>query len=173
MKDLIEILKYVIPAAIVGVFFMVYLRSFFEEEDKKRRHEAMLRNRDISLPIRLQAYERLALLLERITLVNLIRKAPTSIDSVELMRYYLVNQISEEFDHNLSQQIYVSADLWNMIRTAKNATIVLVNTTHKSLNNEQGLQDFKSILITDNSSNDDSPTKLALSMLKDEVSREL
>ena len=171
MFDLIEFLKYIIPSLIVGGIAMYFLKAFFEEENNKRRYQLKVASTKETTPIRFQAYERLTLLLERISMVSLARRMPMNIDSPELYKNVLIKQINDEFDHNLSQQIYVTPELWNMISTAKNATIVAINHTYQTLEKGDGIMEFKSILISGDST-DDNPTKLALLQLKNEISKE-
>jgi hypothetical protein len=171
MFDLIEFLKYTVPSLIIGGIAIYFLKAFFEEERAKRNYELKVSSMKQTTPIRFQAYERLALLLERISMVSLVRRIPLSIESLELYKNVLIKQINDEFDHNLSQQIYVTPELWNMISTAKNATIVAVNQTYQKLEEGEGIMEYKSILISGDST-DDNPTKLALLQLKLEVYKE-
>jgi len=171
MFDLIEFLKYIIPSALIGGITMYFLKAFFEEENNKRKHDLKVASMKQTTPIRFQAYERLTLLLERISMVSLARRIPTNINSTELYKNVMIKQINDEFDHNLSQQIYVTPELWNMIYTAKNATIVAINHTYHSLEEGDGIMEFQSILISGDST-DDNPTKLALLQLKNEIAKE-
>ena len=171
MFELVEFLKYIVPSLIIGGMAMYYLKAFFEEESRKRRYQLKVASTKQTTPIRFQAYERLTLLLERISMVSLARRIPMNIDSIELYKNVMIKQINDEFDHNLAQQIYVTPELWNMIVTAKNATIVAISQNHQALEEGEGLNEFKSILISGDSS-DDNPTKLALLKLKLEIAKE-
>ncbi len=171
MFDLIEFLKYIIPSLIIGGITMYFLKAFFEEESRKRRYQLKVSSMKQAIPIRFQAYERLALLLERISMVSLARRIPLSVESTELYKNVLIKHINDEYDHNLSQQIYVTPELWNMITTAKNATIVAINQSYQRLEESEGIMEYKSILISGDST-DDNPTKLALLQLKLEISKE-
>lgn len=171
MFDLIEFLKYIVPSLLIGGLAMYFLKAFFEEENNKRRYDLKVATIKQTTPIRFQAYERLTLLLERISMVSLLRRIPMNIDSLELYKNVMIKQINDEFDHNLSQQIYVTPELWNMIVTAKNATIIAINQTLLKLEEDEGIMEYKSILISGDST-DDNPTKLALLKLKIEISKE-
>lgn len=171
MFDLIEFLKYIIPSLIIAGIAMYFLKAFFEEESNKRRFQLKVASTKETTPIRFQAYERLTLLLERISMVSLARRIPMNIDSTELYKNVLIKQINDEVDHNLSQQIYITPELWNMIITAKNATIVAINQNYIKLEEGEGIREFKSILISGDST-EDNPTKLALLQLKLEIAKE-
>ena len=161
MFDLIEFLKYIVPSAIIGGITMFFLKSFFKEEKEKRKHLTILETTKQSIPIRFQAYERLTLLLERISMVNLIRRMPGSINSLDLYKVMMIKQINDEFDHNISQQIYVTPELWSMISTTKNATIVAINHAFMKLAEGEGLDEFRTRLINSNS-DEENPTNIAL-----------
>lgn len=171
MFDAIEFLKFIVPSIIVGGIAIYYLRAFFEEETRKRKHELKVATTKQSLPIRFQAYERLTLLLERISLVSLARRTPTNNPNTMVYKMALISQVNNEFDHNISQQIYVTPELWKIIQTAKNATILAISHTHDNLKEDQGVNEFQKILLS-GENNEDNPTKLALEMLKKEIALE-
>ena len=86
-----------------------------------------------TLPLKLQAYERLSLFCERIFPPALVGRIHTGEGSAKGLRSALLAGIQQEYEHNISQQIYISADLWNIIRQAKNNTISLITTAHQEL----------------------------------------
>ena len=123
---LFELLFYTLPALITGGVAYFFFQSFFQNEDKKRRFLLFRQNRKATLPLKLQAYERMTLFLERIDPSKiLIRVSPISEIKEEYVNY-VIAQIEQEFEHNLAQQIYVSDECWGFISTAKNATIQLL-----------------------------------------------
>ena len=172
MNEIFEVVKYILPSIVVAAVSMYFLKAFFEEQKIKRYHEEKMSTKKESLPIRLQAYERLSLLLERITLVSLARRVPANINSTELYKHVLIKQVNDEYDHNVSQQIYVTPTLWKLINTAKNATIVIINQTHSNLEEGASINDFMNLLISADS-NEDNPIKLAMGFLKEEISKEI
>jgi hypothetical protein len=77
--------------------------------------------------LRLQAYERLTLLVDRIALPNLIGRVSVSGISAREMQMLLTRNIKEEFDHNITQQIYVSPDAWSAVKNLKEQNMLIVN----------------------------------------------
>ena len=126
VQKVFEVFLYAVPALITGIIAYYFFKEHTKNEAGRRR---FLLHKDIqvnTLPIRLQAYERMALFLERITPSKLlIRISPTSSDK-NSYESLLISSIEQEFEHNLSQQIYISDDCWNVITAAKNATIQLI-----------------------------------------------
>ena len=80
-----------------------------------------------TFPIQLQAYERLILLTERIALPNVISRASQPGLALQDMQVLLVNTIRQEFDHNITQQIYVSPEAWDAVRNLKEQNIHIIN----------------------------------------------
>jgi len=111
MEFFLDLLKIVLPAIIVFATAYYLLKLLLDE--RQRVDRAILRNdaQKITLPIRLQAYERLTLLCDRAGILNTIMRVRTPGMSVVELRAALMIAISQEFDHNTSQQLYVSETL--------------------------------------------------------------
>ncbi len=126
---ILELMFYCLPAAITGGVAYYFFQMHFHNENKRRRFALMRENQKAALPLRLQAYERMALLMERVDPAkSLIRIQPISEDKSDYANF-VVAQIEQEYEHNLTQQIYLSDECWNIITTAKNATIQLLLKT--------------------------------------------
>jgi len=169
MEDKIfDLLMYTVPAIITGGIAYFFFRDHMINEDKRRRY---LLHRDAqkeALPLRLQAYERLSLFLERITPSKLlIRVAPISSNKDDYERL-LITSIEQEFDHNLSQQIYMSDQCWNVILTSKNSTIQLIRKA--SLSEKVTSADKLREVILTEMMEKQSPSDTGLSFIKKEVS---
>jgi hypothetical protein len=86
-----------------------------------------------SIPLRLQAYERLVLLAERISLPQLISRLNQPGLNATEMKLLLVEQIKSEFEYNSTQQLYVSQLAWDAIRNLKEQEIMLINQVYSTL----------------------------------------
>jgi len=86
-----------------------------------------------SIPLQLQAYERLVLLTERIALPNLISRLSQPGISAYEMKIILTGNIKHEFDYNSTQQLYVSPMSWDAVRNLKEQNIMVVNQVAASL----------------------------------------
>lgn len=127
MNDLTEILKYILPSLVVGAATILTIKYFFDNEQKNRQAGLRDLNRSAVTPIRLQAYERIVLFLERISPANLIiRVNATEMDARSLHRV-LVHTIREEYEHNLSLQIYLSIKAWELVKNGKEELIMVIN----------------------------------------------
>jgi len=167
VEKIFELLLYAVPALITGLIAYYFFKEHTKNEDGRRRfllHKDMQVN---SLPIRLQAYERMALFLERITPTKLlVRVSPTS-SNKEKYESLLIQSIDQEFEHNLSQQIYVSDECWSIITAAKNATIQLIRKA-SLLKKTNSANKLREVVLTEMMEKR-SPSSVALAFIKKEV----
>jgi hypothetical protein len=124
---LFDIIAYTVPAIIVFITAFYLIKTMLHSQLQAQELKLKQNTKSISVPIRLQAYERLALLMERIDLFTLVHKLRTPNMTVAELQLLMTNQIRHEFEHNLSQQVYVSHDLWVQIRGTKEQMIMTVN----------------------------------------------
>lgn len=157
-----------LSAIIVGVIAYVFFKTHTDNEEGRRRFLIHKDAQGKVLPLRLQAYERITLLLERIDPNSLlIRVKPRSND---LSKYEedLINSIEVEFEHNLTQQIYLSAESWNVIRTTKNATIQTIRQT--AMNEKVDTADKLRASILNHFMGEVTPSQKGLAYIKKEIS---
>ena len=164
---IIELAFYTLPALITGGVAYYLFNSYFKDQQNTRRWLVQRENQKLGLPLRLQAYERLALFLERISPTKLlIRVAPLNDDKISYQNL-LVQHIEQEYEHNLAQQIYVSDECWLMLVTAKNT--IIQNIRKNALNHEITNADKFREVILSNQLEVESTSALALNFLKNEV----
>lgn len=131
--ELGDMLFYLLPAILVAGISFYFFKLHTDNEEKRRRYLLHKENQKQALPVRLQAYERMTLFLERIAPGNLLIRIKPVGDNQDDYASLLTSTIEQEFEHNLAQQIYVSNECWNVIKAAKNATI---NTIRKAAKEE-------------------------------------
>lgn len=167
MDSLLEILKYVLPSLVVFATAYYILREFINLDQKKKQLELRAEQHKVSLPIRLQAYERIVLLLERISPQSLVARCHKADMKVSVMQALLVQSIRDEFDHNLSQQLYVSEKAWEMVKNAREEMIKEIHTSAASLGEEASATDLAQIILT--KSAEKVPTRTAIEFIKSEA----
>ena len=168
----------VLILAIVAMMIFVFLfiqPSQFKNEERKRQFELKRESQKSVSPIRLRAYERLALLLERTKpehmLMELRSKEPEALSvwTVAQLQQYLLQTIRLEFDHNQSQQVYVSDEVWDAIVSARDQTASFIISMTTQIPANATAQTYATTLLTAYASNGTTPTEKALEMLKDEA----
>ncbi|WJJ95589.1 hypothetical protein [Algibacter luteus] len=168
ISRILDLFLFAVPSLITGVIAYYFFREHTKNEDGRRR---FLLKKDLqvnALPLRLQAYERMALFLERITPSKLlIRVTPISSNKNDY-ESLLIQAIEQEFEHNLSQQIYISDKCWSIVTTAKNATIQLIRKANM-LEKTDTANKLREVVLTEMMERN-SPSDTALSYIKNEVS---
>lgn len=169
---ILEILKYVLPSGFMLILTYMLLSNFMENEEKRRRYSIHKENSKIALPLRFQAYERLALFLERISPTQLVMRLPSKNLNARQYRHLLVKAIQSEYEYNLSQQMYVSDQAWQYIVTAKSAMVGIINKLSAEAGEETTALEFSKMIINHFMEMESIPTKKALAYLKQEMQQE-
>ena len=162
-----QILSFCLPAVIVAVLAYFFFQLYFKNEDKKRNYQLIKDLQREALPLRLQAYERLVLLLDRTSPQKLaLRVAPPTADK-QAYELLLIEHINAEFEHNITQQIFVSENLWNVILISKNATLQIIHRIATDTNIPDA-QKLREAIITE-FTNKPAPSTNAISHLVNEI----
>ncbi len=169
MDSFIEILKYILPSLVV--FFTAYLlvRSLLLNDRKKEKLHMMLNNQKVITPIRLQAYERMSIFLERISLETLLTRVHKKGMTSQQLQGKLVSTIKEEYSHNISQQIYLSSEIWQYVRKAKENTVNMINTQAGKIDPNAPSITLSKAILEHLMEINETPAQVALEQLKKEV----
>ncbi|AWM34941.1 hypothetical protein [Hymenobacter nivis] len=168
---LFELLKIILPALVVAGAIYLLFKQYLDKDQQRRLIELRLASSKETLPLRLQAYERVVLMLERISPNNVLVRLSSAGQSAPDYHRLLQQEIRAEYDHNLSQQLYVSADAWVLVKEAKENVLTMVNRAFHGLPNPgqaRGTELAKRILeglMTDAA----EPTAQALAAVKHEA----
>ena len=173
METLSEILMITLPALLVLITALVLLRNLMKNDQDKRRQELILQNSRTVVPIKLQAYERIVLFLERISLESMLVRISTPGISASQLHSGLLSNVRSEFEHNLSQQIYMSPQAWEVVRNARSNTIKLINSEFEKIPENSSGMDFSKQLLSAVMELDREPTRVAIDFVKAEVARML
>jgi hypothetical protein len=169
MLALVELLKYTFPALVVLATAYFLLKMFLDNEAAKTRMQIRLDMQKITMPVRMQAYERLILLCERIEPAGLLVRTNMPGMNASQLQSALVQSVRSEFEHNLSQQLYVSTKAWEMVRNAREETIKRINTSAMKLMPDATSSDLASLILINDIDETQSAVKGALDLLKDEA----
>lgn len=169
MDAFFEILKYTLPALLVLAVVYVMQRTFFQQQESRQRYLLFKENQKNVTPIRFTAYERLVLFLERITPDSLLVRTQSEAYTAIQLHAALLTVIRAEYEHNVAQQIYVSAEAWEVVKNAKESVVQLINACAAQVDPQGPSIDLaKAILATYENSNA-APTMVAISFLKTEL----
>jgi hypothetical protein len=133
MELVADLVKVILPAGLVLWAMYLTVSSFIKKDLVQKELEIKAETTKTLLPIRLQAYERMALFLERISPNNLLIRLNGQTPNVLSFQQLMLSEIREEFSHNLSQQVYMSDEAWTTVKNAMNETVALINLSAKDL----------------------------------------
>lgn len=169
MNATVELLKLLIPAAAVLYGMFLTVKLFINRDYENKLLEVRSKVQDTVLPLRLQAYERICLFLERISPNNLIVRLNQPTLTAKELHSILLHEIREEFNHNLSQQLYMSDESWNLTKQAMEEVVSVINTSaHEMTEDAKGI-DLAKKIFEKILGKEIEPINNALTYLKDEI----
>jgi hypothetical protein len=122
-----------------------------------------------TLPLRLQAYERLALFIERINPESMLVRVHVSGTTVRELQQFLVEEIRTEYQHNITQQLYVSAKAWSVIGRIKDDSISMVNNAAKGLLADASSLELSKVILTHLGGLEDNPYHAGLMLIRHDM----
>jgi hypothetical protein len=171
MEILADILKITLPALIVFLTAWLVLKNMIRNDQDKRRQEVILQNSRTVTPIKLQAYERIVLFLERISLESLLLRVSVQDMTAQQLHSAILNAIRSEFEHNLSQQIYMSQQAWEVVRNARSNMIKIINSEVEKLPPDSSAMTLSKKLLERIIELEQEPTRAAIDFVKAEIGR--
>jgi hypothetical protein len=171
MEAVIEFGKILLPASIVLYGAYLLVRAFIQKEIELKQLEIRSRSIETVLPNRLQAYERITLFLERMSPQNLLVRLNTASMPAREFHQLLLSEIRNEYNHNVSQQVYMSEDVWNMVKNAKEDLIVTINEAASDIGMDATSLDLSKKIFERTVNKPVDPLAHALTELKREIQR--
>lgn len=170
MDTLLEIIKITLPSLVVFGTVYVLMKYFFEEQQKIRHFKNQEKRQKQALPVQLTAYERLSLFCERISIPSMILRVKTPEMQAKVLRLGLMMAIQKEYEHNITQQVYVSDNLWKIIQFAKDDAINVVNAVSEQVDPNASGDELAKALFKYLGEREMHPTDKALQAIKTEAS---
>jgi hypothetical protein len=164
-----DILKITLPALIVFLTAYFLFRDMLKNSQKQRELEFRIQNQGKITPVRLQAYERLTLFLERISPQSILTRVSAKDTTAKIYHIELLKQIRQEYEHNLSQQIYVLPTTWESIRGSKEFLTGLINKAFEETPPQSPALDLSKKIIEKYIEIEKSPINIALNEIKRET----
>ena len=167
MDVFFDILKIILPALMVVWVVSLMLKRQSESQEQWINKQKSKHNP--ALNIRLKAYERLTLFVERISPEKIIQRLITPQMNCSQLQIKLLQTIREEYEHNLTQQLYVSDDAWQAISFSKESIIQLINASMSQVKAENSALKLSQVIIENYQKVETTPTEAALRQLKGET----
>lgn len=166
---IIEIVKFTIPALIVLAITYVVVNKVMEDHSRRLEMELRKTNASMLTPLKLQAYERMILFLERISPQNLISNFNDGSNSAKGLKHLMETSIFQEYNHNLSQQIYISNQAWKIIQVVKEEVVQIIHVSYSKLESDANGIELSKAIIDKMIQDNNIPTQKAIDFLKAEI----
>lgn len=132
LTTILEIIKITVPALIVFLTVKYLMEGYLNKEYQLKALDIEKKKNDTTLPLKLQAYERLSLFCERISVPTLLFRVKEEGMSAQHLRLQMLLAIQQEYEHNITQQVYVSAQLWEIIKIARDDSVNTISLAMES-----------------------------------------
>lgn len=161
-----QALAFTVPAAFIGGIVFLVLNKMLKAEDARRNFELRKIAAKEITPAKLRAFERMVLFLERIEPEAILTRSNiTNLSPLQLQKY-IIQQIKQEWDHNLSQQLYIKNETWTLIWNAKESLIQLTNICAAEVTLDSTALEYAEHIIETYSKAPKKPSSVAINMLK-------
>ncbi len=172
MNAFVEILKILIPAGAVFAAAYFLVKRFLDNDQKRREHELKKTAQATITPLKIQAYERIIIFLERINPNSLVVRVNKNNMSARQLHLELVTSIKSEYEHNLSQQIYLSAGAWELVKTSKEEIIQLVNISSSKVPSDANSSELAMMILNITANlGKKLPNDVAIDYIKKEIAQ--
>ncbi|MGB4773919.1 MAG: hypothetical protein WBP45_01990 [Daejeonella sp.] len=170
LKDILGGVKYILAGLAIFFTGWFFVRKYMDETLNFKAREFRKASLAHTLPLRLQAYERITLFLERLNPSNMLLRLYVPGMSAAEMQNMILSDIRSEYQHNITQQIYVSTTAWAVVKKIKEDTITMVNSAVNALPENASAADLnKSILIHLAKLETENPYDVALNIVKRDI----
>lgn len=171
MEQLENLLLLVVPGLLVFLTCYLLIKRYFESNVDRQLRELKAETQKTILPLRLQAYERVVLYLERINPNSIVMRVYKPGMSSKLLQTELTRSIREEYEHNMTQQVYVSANTWLLLKQAKEETIRLINISAAKLSPDASGLELSQLIFENCTKLEKLPSDIAIDYAKTEVQK--
>ncbi len=166
-----DLVKTILTIGLLFLSCFILLRVYMNRPKQPSGNPVVVEEQKIILPLRLQAYERIILFLERITPNNLIMRLNRAELSAAQFQLLLIKAIREEFEYNLSQQLYISSRAWELVKNAKEETISMINQASSKVSESATSAELIRVLFEQYLGKEKQPVDFALDEVKMEIQK--
>lgn len=168
-----HLLTQVVVLAAGGILTMVaaylLLKNDIQNYFRFKTLTANKENREALFPLRLQAHERLIIFIERINPANLLLRLHQQGIGIKELQNLVLNEIKAEYQHNVTQQLYIDIISWNVIKKLKDDTIAMVNNAVQALPETATGIDLSKKVLQHMSTIEENPYDLTIDHLKKDI----
>ncbi len=169
MQTILEIIKYTLPGLIVFAAVYYILRQYLNSQYELKRLEIKSNYSQQAIPIKLQAYERLLLFCDRISIPSLLLRLKSKEMNADQLKTAMIISVQKEYEHNMAQQLYTSHKLWEILTLVKNDIISIISDAGSSVGAQASSQELSAALMNQLRSLNKSPEHVGIQAIKEEA----
>ncbi len=169
MDITVQIIVSILPALVVFMTTALFLKKQSEKEMRRAQleYKKPIKSQNF-LSERMEAYQRSILLLERINPNSLVMRIHNPAFPAKVFQSELIKAVREEFDHNVTQQLFVSIDAWKILKSAKDETLKIINLAGQQMNDLSMSTDLAGKIFEIVGEVGELPSEIAVEYLKKE-----
>lgn len=167
---LLELLKITVPALVVFATAYYLVKKHLDTSVRLRQMELKQSALHTTVPMKIQAYERLAVFCERSEIMSLLSRFYDADMRCKELLFMMVGAIKQEYEHNVSQQVYVSDNLWKIIKLARNQNIAILESIGTSVGLDASAADLHQAIRKHLSEHPENPLGTAQAAIRQEAS---
>ena len=169
LEFVIDLLKITVPAIIVGATAYYIIRNMLGQQLHLQSQKMREKRQSTVLPLKLQAYERLSMLCERIAIPGLVMRIQSEDMNCATFKVALLMAIQQEFEHNVTQQIYVSDQLWEIIKATRNDLYAFIDLVSEKVDKKEPAHHLAGSLLAYLEQRESDPIHTAQSAIRKEA----
>ncbi|RZJ79982.1 MAG: hypothetical protein EOO47_09060 [Flavobacterium sp.] len=121
------------------------------------------------LPVRIQAHERLLIFVDRISPANLLVRLHQQGIDMQSLQAGILNEIKTEYQHNITQQLYVTSETWNVVRKLKDDTLAMVTNAVKGMQKDASGVELSRTILQHMATLTEDPYQLTIELIKKDI----
>lgn len=169
----LELLKITVPALVVFATAYYLVKKHLDSAIIMRQMELKQSALHATTPMKMQAYERLAMFCERSEIPSLLSRFYDADLRCKELLFMMVGAIKQEYEHNISQQVYVSDNLWKIIKLARNQNIAILESIGTQVGLDASASDLYDAVQAHLQEHPDNPLATAQTAIRQEASLSL
>ena len=166
-----QVLAFTVPAAVIGAIVYLLLNKLLKADAARRNFELQKLVAKTITPAKLLAYERMVVFLERTAPESILTRTNINELTALQLQKSLLQQIKQEWEHNISQQLYIKNDTWNMLSNTKESLIHLINSCASEVTLDSTALEYAKHIIETYSKSPKPPASVAMAMLKADLTK--
>jgi len=123
------------------------------------------------LPLRLQAHERLIIFVDRINPANLLVRLHQQGIGIGTLQAGILNEVRSEYQHNITQQLYVNSETWNVVRKLKDDSIAMINNAVQNIPADANGIELSKAILQHMASINENPYDLTIELIKKDIQK--